>query len=215
MKKAVFFDMDGTLYRTELILELSLTQTLERLDAMDISYIEYPVDRFKEIMGVPTNEVWKHLLASPNEEDIRTSNDILQENLVANINARKGNLYKEVEVVLTHIKKQGYNIYIVSNGDEAYLDAIYKKHGLEGLVDGVHSINSVTTSNKSDLVRKVIESEKVDIGYMVGDRASDFKAGKENGLEVVGCNFYFAVDEELKEADHVIDSLEELKQLIN
>lgn len=214
MKKAVFFDMDGTLFKTELILELSLSQTLEKLDTMNMNYIEQPINKFKEIMGVPTSEVWRHLLITPNEEDIGTANDILQENLVSNINARKGALYEGVEEVLNHIKKQGYNIYIVSNGDEAYLAAIYKQHGLDGLVDGVYSINSITTSNKSDLLRKAVEDEKVDARYMVGDRASDFKAGKENDVETIGCRFYFAVDEELKEADHVIASFKELKQII-
>ncbi|WP_281248118.1 hypothetical protein [Lacicoccus alkaliphilus] len=42
----------------------------------------------------------------------------------------------------------------------------------------------------------------------------DFKAGRENGIEVVGCRFYFSKDEELAEADHIITSLSELKRII-
>ena len=46
---------------------------------------------------------------------------------------------------------------------------------------------------------------------VVGDRLSDIHAAKENGLIAVGCNFDFAQEDELVQADIVIDDLMELK----
>ncbi|GAB3071302.1 HAD hydrolase-like protein [Salinicoccus sesuvii] len=215
MNKAVFFDMDGTLYKTELILGDALNQTLNKLDTLNIRYVEQPMNKYKKIMGVPMTEVWNQLLVTRSEEDIKSANGLLQEHLITNINDGKGELYQGVEEVLSHIKEQRYNIYIISNGEKAYLDAICEHHNLEGLVDGVYSINLINTSDKSDLVKKVIEEESVKAHYMVGDRASDFKAGKDNNIEIIGCRFYFSNDEELKEADYTVDSFRTIKQIIN
>lgn len=44
MNKAVIFDMDGTLFQTELILELSLKETLNKLDEHNVPYIENPIE---------------------------------------------------------------------------------------------------------------------------------------------------------------------------
>lgn len=48
---------------------------------------------------------------------------------------------------------------------------------------------------------------------MVGDRISDIKAAKDNGLTAVGCSFDFAKEEELSQADVVINDLIELRRM--
>lgn len=49
---------------------------------------------------------------------------------------------------------------------------------------------------------------------MVGDRLSDINAAKNNHLIAVGCNFDFAQEHELAQADIVIDDLIELKTIV-
>lgn len=49
---------------------------------------------------------------------------------------------------------------------------------------------------------------------VVGDRLSDINAAKDNGLIAVGCNFDFAQEDELAQADIVIDDLLELKGIL-
>ncbi|WP_186365457.1 HAD hydrolase-like protein [Salinicoccus cyprini] len=214
MNKAVVFDMDGTLLRTELILESSLTKTLKELDTRSILYVENPVEKYKEIMGVTLEEVWRNLLISPKEDTIRLANDIFQGQLISCINTGSSKLYDGATETLASIKSKGYRIFVASNGDQSYLDAIFNHHNLARFITSVHSINGVQSLDKSDLVEYIIESENVDAKYMVGDRLSDIKAGRENNLQVIGCNFYFAKDEELEKADYVIDSLKELVQII-
>ena len=48
---------------------------------------------------------------------------------------------------------------------------------------------------------------------VVGDRLSDINAAKDNGLIAIGCNFDFAQEDELAQADIVIDDLLELKDI--
>ena len=72
------------------------------------------------------------------------------------------------------------------------------------------SIEQAATFDKGDLVRMIKEKYAVTDGAVVGDRLSDIRAAKANGLLAVGCRFDFAQEQELKEADVVIEGLEEL-----
>ncbi|CJK02195.1 bifunctional 5'-methylthioadenosine/S-adenosylhomocysteine nucleosidase/phosphatase [Streptococcus pneumoniae] len=49
---------------------------------------------------------------------------------------------------------------------------------------------------------------------VVGDRLSDINAAKDNGLLAIGCNFDFAQEDELAQADIVIDDLIDLKRIL-
>lgn len=57
MKKAIIFDMDGTIFRTETILEKSILNTIEKLNDQNISLVNNPIEKYNEIMGVPLEEV--------------------------------------------------------------------------------------------------------------------------------------------------------------
>lgn len=214
MKKSIIFDMDGTLFQTEMILEESLNQTLIELDRLEINYIANPVDKYKELMGVPLDEVWKNLLLQSSEENVTNANQIFQKALITCIKSDKGMLYDYVEEALEHIVARNYDIFIASNGDVDYLNAIYEKYQFKKYIKNVYSINEIETSSKTDLVQHVIKEENTNPKFIVGDRLSDFMAGKENHIEVIGCKFYFSKDEELMEADYVVNSLKELKSII-
>jgi phosphoglycolate phosphatase-like HAD superfamily hydrolase len=68
--------------------------------------------------------------------------------------------------------------------------------------------------NKADLVRTILKKYNITNAAVVGDRLSDIKAAKDNGLVAIGCNFDFSQEEELAQADIVIDGLIELKTIL-
>lgn len=211
MEKAIIFDMDGTLFKTELILESALTHTLAVLDSKSIEYKENPIEKYIEIMGVPLDEVWRVLLVNPTNENILFANQIFQDSLIEDIKSGKDSLHEHLEDALKNLVSKSYKLYIASNGDSDYLQAIYD---LDKYFTGFFSINEVNTSSKSDLVKYIIAKENIQVEYIVGDRLSDFLAAGDNGAKSVGCKFYFSNADELKTADYVIESLDELKKII-
>lgn len=214
MDESVIFDMDGTLFQTEKILEESLNQTLSQLNQLQIYYIDNPVGKYKELMGVPLDVVWKNLLVNPLDENIKEANEIFQKSLISCIHSGKGMLYDGVKEILGYIKSKQYDIFIASNGDVEYLNAIYEKYHLEKYIKNVYSINEISSSSKVDLIKHIIEKENTSPKFIVGDRLSDFQAGKENNIEVIGCSFYFSKEKELNEANHVVNSLKDIKLVI-
>lgn len=211
MSIAVIFDMDGTLFQTNKILEVSLHETFNRLRAMKLWEKETPVEKYHEIMGVPLPVVWETLLPNHSNEVRLKTNDYFHEKLIENINSGNGALYPNVEEIFSYLKNNNYSIFIASNGLTEYLNAIVRYYNLDNWVTETFSIQQIQTQDKADLVKTILKKYNIEKGAVVGDRLSDIKAAKSNCLIAIGCNFDFAQQAELSQADVIINDLLEIK----
>ena len=211
--KTFIFDMDGTLFQTDKILEASLEDTFKFLRGQGHWEGPAPVEAYRAIMGVPLPTVWETLLPEYTVEIRQQANSLFHDNLISNINEGKGELYPHVIELFSYLKQENCRIYIASNGQVGYLEAIKDYYGLDEWVTETWSIQQIDSQNKSDLVKEMVRKHHITEGSVVGDRLSDIQAAKDNGLLAVGCRFDFAHEEELKQADIVIGSLLEIKQL--
>lgn len=210
MKKSIIFDMDGTLFQTDKILECSLEDTFEHLRSRGEWDKGTPIDQYRQIMGVPLPKVWETLLPK-HDQNVRAQTDaFFLERLISNIEAGKGALYPHVEEVFRSLRSRQYSIFIASNGLEKYLNAIVNHYDLTRWITEVFSIERIPSLNKSDLVGSIVQKYGIEQGTVVGDRISDIRAAKDNGLMAIGCSFDFAQEDELAQADIVINDLLEL-----
>lgn len=210
MLRAIIFDMDGTLFQTNSILELALEDAFKRLRDQQLWNSATPIEKYREIMGVPLPQVWETLLPLHSQEVRAATDAYFLERLIENINNGKGALYPHTQAVLAELKNRNFAIFIASNGLPAYLKAIVEYYELDKWVTETFSIAQIHSLNKADLVRAVIQKYEIASGAVVGDRLSDIQAASRNGFLSVGCNFDFAKLEELSEADIVIDDLRDL-----
>ncbi|WP_079529367.1 HAD hydrolase-like protein [Halobacillus hunanensis] len=215
MSHSLIFDMDGTLFQTDRILELSLKDTFDQLRSLGEWDKQTPIDDYREIMGVPLPEVWRILLPDQSNKTREQANDFFHDKLIENINKGNGALYPHVEELFSYLKDHDYKIYIASNGLKAYLNAIADYYCLDNWVTEIFSIEQIQSLNKSDLIASIIKKYKIKKGAVVGDRLSDIKAARDNVLVSVGCKFDFAKEEELSQADVVVEDLSEIKVALN
>lgn len=214
MTKAVIFDMDGTLFQTDQILELSLGDTFDYLRSQNKWSSETPIEQYRNIMGVPLPKVWAALLPEHSVEERNQVDAYFLERLIDNIYDGKGALYPHVEELFQDLKENNFSIFIASNGLIKYLEAIVNYYKFDQWVTETFSIQQIDSLNKSELVEAIIHKYNITDGIVVGDRLSDINAAKDNHLTSVGCNFDFARDEELAQADYVIDNLLEVKNIL-
>ncbi|SFJ91519.1 adenosylhomocysteine nucleosidase [Halobacillus dabanensis] len=214
MAHALIFDMDGTLFQTDKILEFSLEDTFNDLRSRGQWDKETPIEKYREIMGVPLPTVWDTLLPHHSEDIREHANSYFLKRLIANIREGKGALYPHVKEVFCDLKEKGCSIYIASNGLTEYLKAIIDHYQLNHWVTETFSIEQIQSLDKADLVGSILEKYRMDKAVVVGDRLSDIQAAKNNGLISVGCHFDFAKEEELSEADLIIHDLRELKTIL-
>ncbi|MDI2586244.1 HAD hydrolase-like protein [Psychrobacillus sp. NEAU-3TGS] len=213
MLQSFIFDMDGTLFQTDKILEISLEETFNYLRSLNKWDTITPIDKYREIMGVPLPKVWEALLPNHSDEVRQQTDAYFLQRLIENIRSGKGALYPNVKEVLEFLKESNCSIFIASNGLTDYLNAIVHYYNLDNWVTETFSIQQIQTLNKSDLVKNIIEKYKISNAAVVGDRLSDINAAKENDLIAIGCNFDFAKEDELAQAVWVIDDLNELKTI--
>ncbi|OEC03788.1 MTA/SAH nucleosidase [Lysinibacillus sphaericus] len=214
MVQSLIFDMDGTLFQTEKILELSLDDTFTYLRSLNEWDTVTPIDKYREIMGVPLPKVWETLLPNHSNEIREQTDAYFLERLIENIRSGKGALYPNVKEVFNYLKEVNCSIYIASNGLTEYLEAIVNYYKLDNWVIETFSIQQIETLDKGDLIKTIIKKYNIKKAAVVGDRLSDINAAKDNDLIAIGCNFDFAKKEELALADLIIDDLIELKTIL-
>lgn len=111
MKTAIIFDMDGTLFQTNLILEPALERTFEYLRQKKLWSGETPIEKYREIMGVPLNVVWKTLCPDHSDTIREKSNQYFQSALIEEIRQGNGALYKNVLTTLQSLSESYPFIY--------------------------------------------------------------------------------------------------------
>jgi len=206
--------MDGTLFQTDKILELSLNDTFDHLRQLNKWDNTAPLDKFREMMGAPVPKIWEALLPDHSNEVREQTDAYFLERLVENIRSGKGALYPNVTEVFSYLKENNCAIYIASNGLIEYLRAIVNYYHLDNWVTETFSIQQIDSLNKSDLVKSIITKHHIKEAAVVGDRLSDINAAKDNGLIAIGCNFDFAQADEMAQADIIIEDLIELKTIL-
>ncbi|SFC91204.1 Phosphoglycolate phosphatase, HAD superfamily [Bacillus sp. OV322] len=214
MSQSVIFDMDGTLFQTDKILELSLDDTFNHLRSLNKWNEGTPIDKYRNIMGIPLPKVWEALLPDHLQEEREQTDAYFLDRLVGNIKSGKGALYPHTEEIFRYLRENDYSIYIASNGLIKYLQAIVSYYHLDKWVTETFSIQQIPTLNKGDLVQSIIKKYDIKKAAVIGDRLSDINAAKDNGLTSIGCNFDFAQADELAQADYVINDLIELKEIL-
>ena len=145
MTSAVIFDMDGTLFQTNLILEPALEVTFEQLRQHGQWNRATPIEAYREIIGVPLHVVWETLCPEHSPQMREQSNALFQAALIEQINLGNGALYDGVLQVLMELA-QTKPLFIASNGQTEYLQAIAKKYELTNWIKGIYSIDSIASA---------------------------------------------------------------------
>jgi phosphoglycolate phosphatase len=210
---AVIFDMDGTLFQTETVLVPALHKTFDRLRCEGLWQGDTPVEEYLRILGVPVLEVWRQLMPQADEAVRGRAAAWFLDDIIAEIEQGNGRLYPDVLPTLAALADQGIPLFVASNGRSRYLAAIRTAFQLGRYFIDFYSLDRFSLPSKSALVKQLLNDYEMERAVMVGDRRSDIEAAKDNGIWSIGCRFGFANDEELREADIVIQRFGELSRL--
>ena len=213
MTKAIFFDMDGTLFNTTSILGIALERTFDVLREETLWSGTTPLKQYGEIMGTPLPIVWEKLCPEFDLDLRKRCNGIFHEHLISSIQQGTGRMYDGVHEVLQTLHET-YPLFVTSNGEVAYLQAIVDTYQLHPYFTAIYSIEQIDSLDKAKLVELAKNEHGVTEGFVVGDRLSDIKAAKEKHLQSIGVGFDFAQQEELAQADYTITSLQEIIEII-
>ncbi|OEH93148.1 hypothetical protein BFG57_13225 [Bacillus solimangrovi] len=209
------FDIDGTLFQTNKVLEASLEKTFELLRKEGEWNEATPLEMYKEIMGVPLPVVWETLLAGKAQAIHKKADTLFLSFIIEEIRSGNGELYPGAVELLKSLKAKNIPVFIASNGLEAYLKEIVDYFQLEKYLKDVYSIQRSITNSKVDLVQLLLKEYGIKSGVVIGDRASDIEAATNNDLLSIGCTFGFGNETELEGANYLINELNEVNGILD
>jgi phosphoglycolate phosphatase len=218
--KAIIFDLDGTLFQTEKVGVPAFRETFAQLRRDGLYQGELPTDeKIRSVFGMTHEEIWETLLPQSSDEVRHLADKLMLAKELELFEKGVGQCYPGVEETLNQLVAQGWTLFIASNGVGPYVRGALSSKGLISLFKGIYTAGDYETETKVDLVRICKETHGITHGFMVGDRSSDVRAGKENGLTVIGCRYadfpQFGKEDELQGADHTVSTFPELLIIVN
>ncbi len=209
MKEAalIVFDIDGTLFQTELVTVPAVQRTFA---AHGLSVPS--AAKICSFFGMPNEEYldWLAAMCSPEEaQTIVDDTNRLELELVE----REGRLYDGAREVLDALKKDGYRLGVCSNGPEDYVDAFLDAHRVRSLFDIVRTRGS-KYKDKTEMLREIVAVVKVRPVIVVGDRRDDILAAHANGALAIATYYGFGDHGELSDADARVNAVTEVPDAV-
>lgn len=207
----LIFDLDGTLWDSRATLVENWSEVLIYFDL-----IQNPlkIDDMNQYMGLLPKDILRDLFPEISDEMI----DLILIEIVKNENKiiRKygGKLYKDVEETLNELKSK-YDLYIVSNCQDGYIEAFIEFFGFEELFKDFLS-HGKTGKSKDFNVQLLMQRNELiaESSVYIGDTSLDYEAATFNGLDFIYCNYGFGQMDDSVEDFQSIASLADLLKIL-
>ena len=207
MKKGIIFDVDGTLWDSAKPVAESWTLMLERRYP-ELARIITSDDMYRN-MGKTMDAIGADLFPglAPDKRDevmdacMRYENEYLADH--------PGVTYPNMKETLAALSRE-YGLYIVSNCQEGYIEALMAACGIASYISDTECIGA-TGRPKGDNIRLVMERNGLEKCLYVGDTAMDQEAAGKAGIPFVFASYGFG---QASGAEAVIGSLAELPRAV-
>ena len=201
MKKAIIFDLDGTLWDTTVQVEKVWNEVAKNYN------IDIRDKQIKDIMGLTKNEIIQYLF---------DNNIQLGEKFITECQSKEneylskygGRIYENT-IKTIEILKEKYNLYIVSNCQAGYIDAFLNYYNLKSYFKDYESSGN-TRKNKEFNIKAILERNNINIkdAVYIGDTNKDYLASKSNNIKFIWAKYGLGI------CDCYDDYLEDILELI-
>ena len=219
MIQNIIFDMDGTLYSSEDMILPTYERGIANFKKENIHVdVPYPtLEKIVSLLGFPIHDIYSTLFPSLNGDQQKELRGYILKELLSAIRNKEGILFNDVSNIIHNLYNNNYTLFIASNGQKEYLNAILETYSLTSLFQPLITLNYTTICDKGDILleyQKAYHFEKESV-IMVGDRDSDWDAAKKLGCSFIGCHYGHGDHAEIATAEHIIYSFKELPPKIN
>lgn len=205
--KNILFDLDGTLLNASEGIINSVVYSLEK-DGVEIGNKK----ELETFIGPPLKDSYMKYF-NYNEEEAEER--ILDYRYFFDKEGfDSGFLYDGVVEMVRNLSKKA-NIYIATTKLQKYAELTLEKFDIESCFTGVQgSTLDGSVTFKTDIIEKLVKDYNLHPkeSIMIGDHLLDVQGAKDHGLTSIGVSYGFGDFEEIKTADYIVDSVEELEK---
>lgn len=203
---AIIFDLDGTLWDATAGITAAWQEVIDS-EKIDVKLTREAV---KGCMGLPMDEIFLRLL--PNIGDgmrVKMQQKCQQyENVY--LSRHGGILYPNVEQTLDKLKNNGYDLYIVTNSQDGYVEAFFDSMKLRSYFTDYEMFGR-TGLLKAENIRLVMCRNGIDNAVYVGDAQGDYDSSKIAKIPFVFASYGFG---RVADYEYIIASFNELPEII-
>tara|TARA_B100000035_G_scaffold150090_1_gene127922 strand:+ start:1645 stop:2316 length:672 start_codon:yes stop_codon:yes gene_type:complete len=215
--KAILFDLDGTLFRTDPELSDAINLMLT-----DLKMPILEKDKIKNFIGKGVKNLINESLKAASKKDLSVFSKKAEKLFIHHYSAIAGNsqMYDGVENTINYFKSQGILLGCVTNKPEIFTSNLMIQSGLSEFFDVIVS-GDTTDRKKPDPLPIQYALDLIKIRpkntIMVGDSCVDIEAGFAAGTYVVTVPYGYQYQEPIvsDKVDYVLSNFNELTKIIN
>jgi phosphoglycolate phosphatase len=216
--EAVIFDLDGTLVATDQFWIPAARAATRRVFAERGIELPQPTgNEWMRLVGFPMDAGLRLVLPDLDDASMAALHAACLEEEDALLSAGRASLLPGAAEMLAALHARGLKLGIASNCGRHYLQHMLEALDLKRWVTEARCLDSPGIRDKTEMVTDILAHFGLEPGgaaVMVGDRRGDIVAGADNGLVTVGYTGAFGDSADHLGADHVIEHLGELRELV-
>ncbi|MBQ9708944.1 MAG: HAD family hydrolase [Firmicutes bacterium] len=206
MKKAIIFDLDGTLWDSTGCAAKVWNSLSARHDDICLSMTE---ERAGSLMGKIMEEICEILFPDLPETRRREIFEDFSIHEQMYLREHGAVLYDGVQETLKKLRET-FDLYIVSNSQDGYVQSFLYAHDL-GVVFKDFEMSGRTGLSKGENIRLIMDRNDVKTAVYVGDTESDEKAARFAGIPFIYASYGFG---QAVSPDGTIDGFSEIEDTI-
>ncbi|WP_223634608.1 HAD family hydrolase [Planococcus sp. 4-30] len=201
---SIIFDLDGTLWDSTAVVGEAWNSVLKSEKVQK----ELTKEDVRGVMGLQQKEIGQTLFPDLSGEEQQALLKQFSKVECEYLSIRGGQLYEGVEEVLKGLNKK-YNLYIVSNCQEGYIESFYAYHKLNKYFLDFENPGR-TGLSKGENIKLIMERNGLERPIYIGDTEGDHKAAKFAEIPFVYAAYGFG---EVSGYDYSVGRFEELVKL--
>lgn len=205
MKKGIIFDLDGTLWDSTEYVSNIWNCVFEK---HGIS-LQMTKELSGKLMGKTMKEIGEILFPEMSVEMRERIRDDFVAEEVSFLSEHGALLYEGVEQSIPALSEE-YNLYIVSNCQDGYVQAFLHAHDLETYFSDIE-MNGRTGMNKGKNIKLIMERNQLNKAVYVGDTKGDEEASRYAEIPFIWAAYGFG---EASAPDAVIKAIDELQDVV-
>ncbi|MCF0150709.1 MAG: HAD family hydrolase [Firmicutes bacterium] len=186
IRKAVIFDMDGTIWDSSKEVTQSWLQICSDNGLGDV----ITEKKIRDCMGMVMDDIFDKLLADRPAAFRRKIQTECERYENTYLESHCGKVYDGLKEALQQLRSMGYATMIVTNAQDGYVQAFFAGSGMGSLFDDIEMYGR-TGLSKADNIRLIMERNAIAAAVYVGDTLLDMQSAAQAGCHFVHAAYGF------------------------
>ncbi len=202
--QAIIFDLDGTMWDSREEVCRIWNRVFEKYPEVPL---RVTMEDLNQLMGKTMLEIGKELFPDREESFHVPLMDECGRAEAVYLRESGAKLYDNIEKIIA-LLKENYDLYIVSNCQEGYIEAFLEAHGFTDAFKD-YELSGRTGLNKGENIKLLMERNGISRAVYIGDTAGDEQAARQAGIPFIYAAYGFG---QAHHPDRSIDSLSQLPE---